>query len=57
MLAGEENIVVVLAANPPAVDAIIGRCQTLTGDTARHAASGRGFGEPIVAAIEASDAG
>jgi hypothetical protein len=57
MLAGEENVVVVLAANPPAVDAIIRRWQTLTGDTARHAASGRGFGEPIVGAIEASDAG
>jgi ParB-like chromosome segregation protein Spo0J len=57
MLAGEENLVVVLAANPPAVDAIIGRWQTLTGDTARHAASGRGFSEPAVGAIEASDVG
>jgi hypothetical protein len=57
MLAGEDNVVVVLAVNPPAVDAIIRRWQTLTGDTARHAASGRRFGEPIVGAIEASDAG
>jgi ParB-like chromosome segregation protein Spo0J len=44
MLAGEENVVVVLAANPGSVDAIIRRWQTLTGDTARHAASGRDFG-------------
>jgi ParB-like chromosome segregation protein Spo0J len=57
MLAGEENVVVVLAANPRAVDAIIGRWQTLTGDTARHAASGRGFSGPAADAIEASDGG
>src|SRR5271167_1510973 len=57
MLAGEENVVVVLAANPPAVDAIIRRWQTLTGDTARHAASSRGFSEPAAGAIEASDVG
>ena len=57
MLAGEENLVVVLAANPPAVDAIIGRWQTLTGDTARHAASGRSFSETAAGAIEASDVG
>ena len=42
---------------PPEVDAIIGRWQTLTGDTARHAASGRGFSEPAADAIEASDGG
>ena len=47
MLAGEkeENVVVVLAGNPATVDAIIRRWQALTGDTARHAASGRGFAE------------
>ena len=45
ILAGEENVVVVLAGNPATVDAIIRRWQALTGDTARHAASGRGFAE------------
>ena len=56
MLAGEkeESVVIVLAGNPATVDTIIRRWQTLTGDTARHAASGRGFAE---GASEASDGG
>jgi ParB-like chromosome segregation protein Spo0J len=54
MLAGEESVVVVLAASPAAVDAIIRRWQALTGDTARHMTSGRGFAK---GASEASDAG
>jgi ParB-like chromosome segregation protein Spo0J len=45
MLAGEENVVVVLAAYPAAVDAIIRRWQALTGGSARQMASGRGFAE------------
>jgi len=47
MLAGEKegNVVVVLAGNPATVDTIIRRWQARTGDTAHHAASGRGFGE------------
>jgi ParB-like nuclease domain len=45
MLAGEENVVVVLAANPAAVDAIIRCWQALTGGSARQMASGRGFAE------------
>ena len=47
ILAGDEqqHDVVVVAANPAAVDAIIRRWQARTGDTAHHAASGRGFGE------------
>ena len=55
MLAGEkeENVVVVLAANPAAVDTIIRRWQGLTGDTARHAASGRGFAEDASGAPDA----
>ena len=57
MLAGEEDVVVVLAANPGAVDAIIRRWQALTGGSARHAASDRGFAEPTAGAIEASDVG
>jgi hypothetical protein len=54
MLAGEENVVVVLAANPVAVDAIIRRWQALTGGSARQMASGRGFAE---GADKASDGG
>jgi ParB-like chromosome segregation protein Spo0J len=54
MLAGEENVVVVLAANPAAVDAIIRRWQALTGGSARQMASGRGFAE---GADKASDGG
>jgi len=57
MLAGDENVVVVLAANPAAVDAMIRRWQALTGDTARQMASGRGFAEPTAGAIGASDGG
>ena len=45
MLAGEENAVVVLAANPAAADTIIRRWQARTGDSARHIASGREFTE------------
>ena len=54
MLAGKDNVVVVLAANPGAVDAIIRRWQALTGGNARHMESGRGFAE---GAGEAPDAG
>jgi len=56
MLAGEkeESVVIVLAGNPATVDTIIRRWQSLTGDTARHAASGRGFAE---GADKASDGG
>ena len=65
MLTGED-IVVVLATNPAAVDKIIRRWQALTGGTARHLASGRDFpggceqpapGTIEDAAIEATDAG
>ena len=45
ILAGEENVVVVLAANPAAADTIIRRWQARTGDSARHIASGREFTE------------
>jgi ParB-like chromosome segregation protein Spo0J len=45
MLSDEERVVVVLAADPAAADAVIRRWQTLTGGSARHAASGRGFAE------------
>jgi hypothetical protein len=54
MLTGDENIVVVLAANSAAVDAIIRRWQTSTGLRARHIATGRGF---AAGAGEASDGG
>jgi ParB-like chromosome segregation protein Spo0J len=56
MLAGEkeESVVIVLAGNPATVDTIIRRWQSLTGDTARHAASGRNFAE---GADKASDGG
>jgi ParB-like chromosome segregation protein Spo0J len=61
MLAGEENVVVVLAANPAAVDMIIRRWQALTGGNARHMASGRGFlpgsEQSGPGTIEPSDAG
>ena len=58
MLAGEESaVVVVLAANPGSVDAIIRRWQALTADTARQMASGRGVAEPTANASEASDGG
>ena len=45
ILAGEENVVVALAANPAAADTIIRRWQARTGDSARHIASGREFTE------------
>ena len=54
LLAGEENVVVVLAANPGAVDAIIRRWQALTGGSAWNMANGRGFAE---GASGASDVG
>jgi ParB-like chromosome segregation protein Spo0J len=54
LLAGEENVVVVLAANPGAVDAIIRRWQALTGGSAWHMTTGRGFAE---GASGASDVG
>jgi len=47
MLSGEEGAVVVLAANPAAVDAIIRRWQASTGGSARHIASGRIFAERV----------
>jgi hypothetical protein len=43
MLLGADRIVV-FASDPAAADALIGRWQRLTGDTARHAASRRPFG-------------
>jgi len=61
MLAGEENVVVVLAANPAAVDAIIRRWQALTGGGARHMESGRSFPggceQPATDTAEVCDAG
>ena len=61
MLAGEENVVVVLAANPAAVDAIIRRWQALTGGNARHMESGRSFPggceQPATDTAEVCDAG
>src|SRR5271166_2222690 len=45
ILAGEESAVVVLAANPAAVDAIIRRWQARTGGAARQAASGVAFAD------------
>ncbi len=62
MLSGDDRVVVVLAANPAAADAIIRRWQALSGSNARHMASGRGFEEPAVATpavatIEAADGG
>jgi ParB-like chromosome segregation protein Spo0J len=55
MLADEENVVVVLAANAGSVDAIIRRWQKLTGGAARQMASGRGFAEPSSDASAAPD--
>jgi len=61
MLAGEEDAVVVVAANPAAVDMIIRRWQALTGGNARHLASGRGFPQGCEQSgpgtIDGSDAG
>ena len=54
MLAGEENVVVVLAANPGSVDAIIRRWEALTGGSAWNMVNGRGFGE---GASKVSDGG
>jgi ParB-like nuclease domain len=54
MLADDENVVVVLAATPAAVDAMIRRWQARTGGNAREVASGRGFADKVV---ETSDAG
>jgi hypothetical protein len=54
MLAEGENSVVVLAANPAAVDAIIRRWQKTTGGDARRLASGSGFSD---SAGETADAG
>jgi len=55
MLSGDDRVVVVLAANPAAADAIIRRWQALSGSNARHAASGRGF-EPPADTMQAADA-
>ena len=54
MLTGEERTVVVLAASPAAVDAMIRRWQASTGLSARHIATGRGF---AAVAGEAPDGG
>jgi ParB-like chromosome segregation protein Spo0J len=54
MLADGENSVVVLAANPAAVDAIVRRWQTMTGGDARRLASGPRCSD---SAGETSDAG
>jgi hypothetical protein len=45
MLSAEEGAVVVLAGDPAAADAVIRNWQARTGGRARHAASGRDFGE------------
>src|SRR5271155_2918624 len=55
ILAGEESAVVVLAASPAAVDAIIRRWQARTGGTAKPAASGAAFADnspPLSAPVE-----
>ena len=61
MLAGEEDAVVVVAANPAAVDMIIRRWQASTGGNARHMASGRRFPQGCEQSgpgtIDGSDAG
>ena len=46
LLCGEEDALVVLAATPAAAEGVIRSWQERTGSTARHAASGREFGEP-----------
>ena len=46
MLSVKGDAVVVLAADPAAADAVIRGWQTRSGGIARHAASGRNFGEP-----------
>jgi hypothetical protein len=46
MLFAKEDAVVVLAGDPLAADAVIRGWQARTGGNARHAASGRDFGEP-----------
>jgi hypothetical protein len=46
LLCGEEDALVVLAANPAAAEEVIRNWQERTGGTARHATSGREFGEP-----------
>jgi hypothetical protein len=46
MLSTKAEAIVVLAADPPAADAVIRGWQARTGGIARHAASGRDFGEP-----------
>ena len=55
MLKGEDRVVVVLAPDPAAVDAIIRRWQEVTGSSARHAATGRCF-EPPADTMRRSDA-
>ena len=52
MLAGEENAVIVLAPDPAAADAVIRGWQARTGETARHAATGRDFAEAAAGATE-----
>jgi hypothetical protein len=47
MLSTKEDAVVVFAADPAAADAVIRGWQVRTGGIARHAASGRDFGEPL----------
>jgi ParB-like nuclease domain len=46
LLCSEEDAVVVITARPAAADGVIRSWQERTGGTARHAASGREFGEP-----------
>jgi hypothetical protein len=55
MLSGEDSVVVVLAADPAAADAVIRRWQALSGSNARHAATGRCF-EPPADTMQNSDA-
>ncbi len=57
MLSAGENMVVLLAADPAAADAVIRGWRARTGGTARHAASGRDFAEPSTATEEESNPG
>jgi ParB-like nuclease domain len=57
MLSSEEDPVVILVAVPAAADEVIRGWQTRTGGSARHAASGRAFGEPRTRVIDELDHG
>jgi ParB-like nuclease domain len=57
MLCAKENAIVVLAADPAAADAVIRGWQARTGGIARHAVSGRDFGEPRTPVTDEPDHG